>query len=222
MISTVFFDLDDTLHNTTRLARLARNAAVHAMIDQGLPLTPEGGCKKLVEIVRRKGSNYPGHFDLLVEETIGEKNYRLIAAGIIGYHNTKFANMHPYSDTVSTLIELKKMGMEVNIISNGRSLKQWEKILRLGLESFFTHVLISETVGYSKPDRKMFETALSIAHCDASDAVFVDDRVEYISGARECGMHTICMDKHRREPHDAPCDFIVHSLSEIPPLIRVL
>jgi putative hydrolase of the HAD superfamily len=222
MVTTVFFDLDDTLHNTTRLARLARNAAVHAMIDQGLPLTPEEGCKKLVEIVREKGSNYPGHFDLLVEEVTGEKNYRLIAAGIIGYHNTKFANMHPYSDAVSTLIELKKMGLETNIISNGRSLKQWEKILRLGLESFFTHVLISETVGYSKPDREMFETALSIARCDAHDAVIVDDRVSYMSGARACGMHTICMDKHRRETIDDRCEFVVHTLGEIPPLLASL
>jgi putative hydrolase of the HAD superfamily len=141
------------------------------MTDKGLALTPDVAFLRLSEVIKRRGSNHPHHFDLLVEEVMGEKNDKIVAAGIIAYHNTKFANMAPYRDSVPSLIELKQMGLSLNVITNGRSVKQWEKILRLGLEAFFDHVVISEKVGHSKPGQEIYRIALNLRRCEPDEAL---------------------------------------------------
>ena len=222
MIKAVFFDLDDTLHNTTRLATLARRAAVQAMTDKGLALKPDVAFLRLSEVIKRRGSNHPHHFDLLVEEVMGEKNDKIVAAGIIAYHNTKFANMAPYRDSVPSLIELKQRGLSLNVITNGRSVKQWEKILRLGLEAFFDHVVISEKVGHSKPGQEIYRIALNLARCEPEEALFVDNSPECVRGAKEVGMHTVLMDRTQTGTLTDATDYILSDLSTLARVIETI
>ena len=222
MIKAVFFDLDDTLHNTTRLAKLARRAAMQAMTDKGLPMSADDASIALMGIIRTRGSNYPHHFDILVEEAMGEKNDKIVAAGIIAYHNTKFANMSPYRDSTPTLIRLKQMGLSLNIITNGRSIKQWEKILRLGLEAFFDHVIISENVGHSKPTPEIYTIALSLARCEPEEALFVDNSAECIKGAKDVGMTTVLMDRTHTDTITSSSDYVLTELTSLPALIETL
>lgn len=222
MIKAVFFDLDDTLHNTTRLAKLARRAAMQAMTDKGLPLSADEASIALMDIIKTWGSNYPHHFEILVEEATGEQNDKIVAAGIIAYHNTKFANMSPYRDCIPTLIRLRQMGLSLNIITNGRSIKQWEKILRLGLEAFFDHVIISENVGHSKPSPEIYQIALSLARCEPGEALFVDNSLECVSGAKEVGMVTVLMDRTQTDTITSSTDYVLSELTPLPTIIESL
>jgi putative hydrolase of the HAD superfamily len=211
VIKAVFFDLDDTLYDSTRLARMARIAALEGMINEGLPVSRHEGWKLLNVIVREKGSNFPNHLDLLSQKILGYKDYKILTAGIIAYHNTKFANLKPFGDTVPTLITLRQMGKKLGIITNGKATKQWEKILRLQLEHFFDGVFISEEEGVEKPSREIFCNAISSFGVEPMESIMVDDKGPDLAGAKLCGMVTVLRMRRMR----IAADFVIENLSEL-------
>ncbi|MEJ8543474.1 TIGR02253 family HAD-type hydrolase [Methanothermobacter wolfeii] len=192
MLKAVFFDIDDTLYDTSGFARLARKAALNVMIDAGLPLSREEAYRLLREIIAEKGSNYDKHFNVLTERVLGEEKPLLIALGMITYHNVKFALLRPFPNTISTLIHLKGKGYRLGAISNGITIKQWEKLIRLGIHHFFDEVVTSEEVNSEKPDIEIFREALRRMGCRPERSVMVGNKfTEDILGAINAGMSAI-------------------------------
>ena len=200
MIKAVFFDIDDTLYDTSGFAKLARKAALQAMIDAGLPLSQQEAYLLLREIIKEKGSNYDKHFNILTKRVMGDENPLLIAVGMITYHNVKFALLRLFPDTMSTLIYLKKKDYQMGVISNGLTIKQWEKLIRLGLYHFFDEVVTSQEAGSEKPDSKIFQLALERMGCKAEESVMVGNKFsEDILGATEVGMSAILVNSELTE-----------------------
>jgi putative hydrolase of the HAD superfamily len=200
MNKAVFFDLDDTLYDTSDFARLARRAAINVMIDAGLPLSPDEAYKLLREIIKEKGSNYDKHFNILTKRVYGEEKPFLIALGMITYHNVKFALLRLFPETMSSLIYLKSKGYHLGIISNGITIKQWEKLIRLGLHHFFDEVITSEEAGVEKPDKKIFQQALHRMGCKAEKSIMIGNKFsEDIIGALNAGMYAILVNSQLTE-----------------------
>ncbi|MCD6467580.1 MAG: TIGR02253 family HAD-type hydrolase [Methanomicrobia archaeon] len=191
MIKSVVFDLDDTLYNSTALSESARKSALKAMVNEGLDIDLKKGYEDLMRIVKRYGSNYSEHFNRFLEEKLGYVDYKFLASGVIAYHNTKFAYIRPFDDTVPTLIKLVKRKKKLGIVTNGVPVKQWEKILRLGLEHFFEFVIISSEVKYEKPSPKIYEIALEKLDLPPEEALMVDNKIEDLKGAKNVGMKTV-------------------------------
>ena len=82
MTKAVFFDIDDTLVDTSSFADLARHAAIESMCNNGLPLEPEEAYDLLKDIIKEKGSNYSKHFNILTEEVLGKEDPLLVAIGM--------------------------------------------------------------------------------------------------------------------------------------------
>lgn len=192
MIKAVFFDIDDTLYDTSGFAGLARKAAINVMIDAGLPLTSDEAYKLLREIIKEKGSNYDKHFNILTKRVFGEEKPLLIALGMITYHNVKFALLRLFPDTMSTLIYLKSKEYQLGVISNGITIKQWEKLIRLGLHHFFDQVVTSQEAGVEKPHEQIFQVALDRMGCKAQNSIMIGNKFsEDIFGAINMGMSAI-------------------------------
>ena len=66
-------------------------------------------------------------------------------------------------------------------------------------EDAFDSVTISAEVGAMKPDARIYELALDAAEVPAQAAIFVDDFLENLEGARVLGMSTV----HFRDPAKA-------------------
>jgi putative hydrolase of the HAD superfamily len=192
MIKAVFFDIDDTLYDTSGFAKLARKAALNAMIDAGLPLSNDDAYILLREIIKEKGSNYDKHLNVLTKRVFGEENPLLIAIGMITYHNVKFALLRLFPDTMSTLIHLKAQGYHLGVISNGITIKQYEKLVRLGLHHFFQSVITSQEAGVEKPDVAIFELAMKTMGCKAENSVMIGNSFnDDVLGAINAGMSAV-------------------------------
>ncbi len=224
MVRAIFFDIDDTLYASRELAYHARENAVNAMIDAGLSeKDPEKVFRLLEGIVREKGSNFSRHFDLLLEKLGMPWNPAIIAAGVAAYHDTKLSYIHPYPDTVPVLLKLREKGYRLGVITNGVAVKQWEKLIRLGLNHFFHSVVISESYGVHKPSRELYGIALREMGVDAKDAVMVGDKIDAdISGAKDAGFRTVWISHKKPLSGDVKPDAVVESIAQLPQVIEEL
>ena len=172
----VFFDVDGTLLDTSAFAETARKAAIGLMVDNGLPLDKDEAYGVLKTIIREKGSNYGKHFNVLTQVVLGHEDPMLVALGMITYHNVKMALLRPFADTVDTLIYLKGQGYRLAVISNGITIKQWEKLVRLNVYSFFDEVITSEEVGKEKPDKLIYDVAIRKMNGNPEKSVMVGNK----------------------------------------------
>lgn len=189
MIKWLFFDIDNTLFDTKKLSEMARKNAIKAMIDMGLKASEDEAYEDLIEMIERMGSNSNRHFNELVEYYNNIDESKIVAAGIVAYHNTKFEHLKPYRGVYETLATLGK-NYKLGIISNGDRIKQWEKLLRLGLAKIFEIVLISGELKLEKPSPLIFQEALKKAECKPEEAIMIGDKEDDMA-ANVVGMHII-------------------------------
>ena len=197
-LRALLFDIDDTLFSTTQFARRARLNAVRAMVSAGLNAPEETVLRELEEVLREFGSNFGRHYDKLLMRlpgsTAGGHNPALIvAAGVVAYHDTKFRELEPFEDVRPFLRAAREAGLRLGIVTHGLTPKQAEKLVRLGLCDLIDPdaVFISDQVGISKPNPKLFALAARRMGLEPSDCLMIGDNLTSdIAPARELGMHT--------------------------------
>jgi len=227
MIKVIFFDLDDTVVDTTKLAEMARRNAIENMIRHGLPVEFDVAYHELMELINEYGSNFNRHFDYLLRRLDLPGNPKWIAAGVIAYHNTKFAYLRTVRGVRRVLLDLQRRGYRLGIITDGDPIKQWEKILRLELDAYFDEVFISDYMGVKKPHPKIFKKALRRMGVEAREALMVGDRLySDIYGAKQVGMQTVWFKygkyANRELEYLDYADFTVRSLEEVVEIVRGL
>jgi putative hydrolase of the HAD superfamily len=197
-IDAIFFDIDDTLFPTTEFAQRARWNAVKAMVAAGLELPEKLVYQELCEVIAEFTSNYGNHYDHLLKrlgsDSIHDVNPALIvAAGVVAYHDTKFREIAPYEDVVPLLRDLRAADILVGIITHGLTSKQAEKLLRLGLVPHLDRdaIYISEQVGISKPNPKLYAHALEAHDLDPARVMYVGDNPTHdVAPPKSLGMLT--------------------------------
>ena len=225
-LHAVFLDIDDTLYSTSEFSRLARRNGVRAMIKHGLHVSAGRCLRELDEVISEFSSNYPYHFNKLLAR-LGSQSYQgvnpeiLIAAAVAAYHDTKVSQLKPFPDVLPFLRRLKKAAMMTGIISTGLSTKQAEKIIRLGIVRYVDadKVFISDQIGISKPNPKLFQHALKAAGVAASASMYVgDSSPNDIDPCNSLGMVTAKVlrgGRHEEEPGRTEPAHVVRNLLEL-------
>jgi len=224
-IKCVLFDIDDTLYDTSLQMSMARLNAVKAMIEAGLPANIEIAYRVLEEIVKEFGPHYNQHFDKLLERLGLKWNPRVIAAGVTAYRETSSAYLKTYSDIVPTLLKLRESGYLLGIVSEGRAVKQWQKLIQLGIQHLFHRVLISEEIKEETVTPKMFELVLKELGAFPRETVFVGNRLDTdILCANKAGIISVRMRKgeHRVEEPKSPEMAPKYEISKISEIFDVL
>ena len=181
-LRAVLFDVDDTLFSTTAFARKARANAVRAMVEAGLGLPEEVVARELDEVIAEFSSNYDHHFDKLLQRlrpsALAQLNPALVvAAGVVAYHDTKFQGLAPFDDVIPLLEGLRAAGLVTGVVTHGWTVKQAEKLVRLGLVPHLDPraVFISDQIGISKPNPKLYATAQRDLGLEAAEIMYVGD-----------------------------------------------
>lgn len=198
-LRAIFFDIDDTLFSTSTFAERARENSVDAMLGMGVRCGRDVMLRELEEVVQEFSSNYEHHYDKLLsrlplEATIGLNTPLVVAAGVVGYHETKFRELSSYDDVNEVLRILSRTDLILGIISNGVTLKQMEKLIRLQAYRFInpTAIFISDHVGIGKPNPKLYRRALDRVGIAPSQAMYVGDHpVNDVDGAKAAGLVTV-------------------------------
>ncbi len=110
-------------------------------------------------------------------------------------------------------------------LSDGQTLWAIPELRSVGLLDFFKTVIVSSDLGYRKPDRRMFELALSQMQLSAAEVLFVgNDMYRDVFGARELGIKTVFFKSNQGEqkPSGAEPDYIIYDFRQLPEAIRFL
>jgi putative hydrolase of the HAD superfamily len=231
-LGAILFDVDDTLFSTSGFARAARRNAVEAMIRTGLRVSAEDLLAELEEVVSEFSSNYDHHFDRLLlrlppAALQGLNHSILVAAAVIAYHDTKFTQLAPYPDVVTALAALSRTtSLRLGVLTEGLAVKQAEKLLRLRLHDYLDPgaIFISDVIGISKPNPKLYRRALESLDLPPGDVMYVGDNPHMdIDPANREGMITVRVRRggkhHDRDGVTEP-DHAIASFGELVDIIR--
>lgn len=192
MIKVVIFDLDNTLTDFMRMKESAVDGAVDAMIDAGLRLPVETIKNKIYEVYERKGIEFQGVFDEVLEGLLGEVNHKVLAAGVVAYRRAKEAALVLYPHVRVTLFELIKRGIRLAVISDAPRKEGWLRLCYLQLHHMFDMVLTFDDTGERKPSPVPFRQVLRHFDVEPGNAMMVGDWPERdIQGATRLGIVSV-------------------------------
>ena len=105
----------------------------------------------------------------------------------------------------------------LTVVTNGFVEVQYEKFDKSGLRNCFSHIVLSEEVGYQKPNPRIFEEALRMNGLQAEDVVMIGDSWSSdIQGAINAGIDQIWIRKSKDPlPEGQSATYLVQSLSEV-------
>ena len=96
MIKLIIFDLDNTLTDFVRMKEVSIEASIQAMIDAGLMFPPDQIREEILKIYEDEGIEYQKVFNKLLVNLIGDVDYKVLAAGIVGYRQAREAALVLY------------------------------------------------------------------------------------------------------------------------------
>lgn len=174
----IIFDLDDTL--------LDRENAVNQMFLMILEKCYEGvkhsTKNKMLQKFKEHDKRAYGYGDKtnVLESLFDEfpPKHRLPSNDIQDFWNNNFPHCFSINPDTLKIVNTLKTQVKVAIITNGLTLRQKAKIINTNLNSCFDIILISEEVGFSKPDRRIFELALKKLNVQPEETLFIGDDLE--------------------------------------------
>ena len=128
------------------------------------------------------------------------------------YQNIYEKNWILFDDTKEVLEKLKS-SYKLAILSNGDGKQQRKKIKYTGLNNYFSDIIISSEVGYSKPEKEIFEIASKRINLKPENCIMVGDKYKVdVEGSLNAGMKAIWVNRKKEKFN---YKFQVEVLSEI-------
>lgn len=122
-------------------------------------------------------------------------------------------NLFPY--TIEILEYLKSKGYQMHLITNGFESVQFKKIKNSNLAPYFMEVITSEASNSLKPNKEIFEYALSKSKAKLEESIMIGDNESAdIQGAINIGMDSIFVNHINAIP-TVPATYTITHLKEL-------
>jgi len=120
---------------------------------------------------------------------------------------------------LDTVRQFKAAGCRLALVTNGSRRTQRMKIERFGLEPIFDAILVEGELGFGKPDRRVYELALSRLGQSPAQTWMVGDHLEWdVAAPQQLGIYGVWVDASGKGvPSDSPVrpDMTVRSITEL-------
>ena len=134
----------------------------------------------------------PYVFDVFLKNFYGSVDYKILAAGIIGYRRAREGVLTSYPHVQTTLMQLVKMGIKLAVVSDAPGKEAWLRLCALGFHHIFDVVVTFEDTGFRKPAPEPFLKALERLDIIADETIMVGDWAERdVIGAKKVGIRTV-------------------------------
>ncbi len=208
-ITTIFFDVDDTLINHSK----AQVKGIEAVRNKYFPQIPKQDFVKIwMEIQEQFWEPY-----MRGEITYGEQRTQRITlvwntfgkiiaddevSEVLNLQMTHYQNSwEAFPSVVETLEQLHGKGYKLGIISNGNKKQQSQKLKKIDVLNYISQELffVSETVGIAKPNPEIFLLAQEKAKELAKNILFIGDNPMLdIEPAQKLGWNTFLIDHFKQ------------------------
>ncbi|AMJ65568.1 HAD family hydrolase [Hymenobacter sp. PAMC 26628] len=202
-LTTVLFDLDDTLfdHIGTARAALAATAAADARLQAADSEALYQHYSELLEVIHAQllagRYTYEEARQLRFERLLGP--YGVGAAevpAIAQAHYGRYQQLRRPLPGARALLEALKPHYRIGIVTNNRTAEQVDKLRHLGMTQLVDALITSEDVGVLKPDPRIFQVALARLGARPAETVLVGDNwTADVLGALGVGIRPVWLNR---------------------------
>ena len=137
------FDLDDTLYSERDFEKSGIEFVYENLSIKHISL----------ETILKNRENW-------IEQIIDGSNNQITLQIVLDIYRNHFPTIQLYNDAKVFLEKLLSQGIEMSLITDGRSITQRNKLRALGIESFFKNIVISDEVNSEKPSEYNFRMVM--------------------------------------------------------------
>jgi putative hydrolase of the HAD superfamily len=201
-IKHIFFDLDRTLwdfekNSSTILLQLIEAYGLETKCGVEAPVIIDTYKKINKELWQQYSKNQITKEQLRSSrftKTLATFDYHFLGFGL--ELEKEYIERSPYQTNVIEgsfeILEYLQSKYELHILTNGFKEIQHIKLKHSNLRKYFANIIISEEVGFQKPDKKIFEHAQEKINATAKECLMIgDDHNGDVQGALDAGWHAI-------------------------------
>lgn len=203
----ILFDLDDTLFDHTRASRIAL-AAIHAAHahDVSFDMFAHEHARVL-EVYHQRFLQR----ELTLDQARAARMIELFATfekaldepaalAIAALYRREHQGNRALVEGAQELLEALQQQTQLAIVTNNATAEQIEKLHALNIAHFFDTIVISEDVGVTKPDKRIFEIALERLGARPTEVVMVGDSLSAdIEGATNAGIASVWLNRNNKQ-----------------------
>jgi putative hydrolase of the HAD superfamily len=216
-VDGVLFDVDDTLVDT-------RGAFGHALAAVARRYLPDVGPERDAEVLVHWRADVAGHYRSYTRGDLSYRHQRMSRANDLhaafggpelddaGYDawNALFEQFFvdawaPHDDASRCVDGLLAAGLRVGALSNAAVDYQVRKLARVGLVDRVPMLVGVDTLGFGKPDPRVFVEACRLLGTEPARTAYVGDELDVdASAARDAGLVGIWIDRPGGRRHPDP------------------